>query len=52
MTQTDSTVPSGKNKVSPSPVEARDEKDPGDAVVRNFRYQHSYGVMLAVAGRL
>lgn len=33
------------------PAEVRDNSDPGDATVRNFRYQHAYGVMLLVAAR-
>src|ERR1700759_3235223 len=35
-----------------SPVEAFDATDPGDATQRNFRYQHAYGVMLLVSGKL
>lgn len=34
----------------PSPTETLDEKDPGDATQRNFRYQHAYGVILLLAG--
>jgi hypothetical protein len=34
-----------------SPTAARDPKDPGDATARNYRYQHSYGVMLIAAAR-
>ena len=33
------------------PAEVRDLRDPGDATVRNFRYQHAYGVMLLVAAK-
>jgi Cap4 dsDNA endonuclease len=35
-----------------SPVEVFDTTDPGDATQQNFRYQHAYGVMLLVSGRL
>ena len=31
-----------------SPVDSRDRSDPGDQVIRKFRYQHAYGVVLAV----
>ncbi|MBY0511802.1 MAG: DUF4297 domain-containing protein [Rhodospirillaceae bacterium] len=33
----------------PSPVDARPTTDPGDATARNYRYQHSYGVVLLAA---
>src|SRR5438105_15210810 len=36
----------------PSPVDAFDTTDPGDATQQNFRYQHAYGVMLLVSGKL
>ena len=29
-----------------SPIESRDLSDPGDEVLRKFRYQHAYGVIL------
>lgn len=32
-----------------SPVDSRDKLDLGDKVMRKFRYQHAYGVVLAVA---
>jgi hypothetical protein len=35
-----------------SPAEVRDLRDPGDATQLNFRYQHSYGVILMVAAKL
>lgn len=35
--------------VTPSPVDARDNDDPGDETQRNFRYQHAYGVILLIA---
>lgn len=38
-----------------SPVDSRDFSDPGDEVLRRFRYQHAYGVVLSVGmatGRL
>lgn len=31
-----------------SPTDARDKSDPGDHVIRKFRYQHAYGVIVAV----
>lgn len=31
-----------------SPTDCRDQSDPGDQVIRKFRYQHAYGVILAV----
>lgn len=31
-----------------SPIDSRDSSDPGDRVIRKFRYQHAYGVVLAV----
>lgn len=31
---------------SASPVAIRDHSDPGDATARNYRYQHTYGVIL------
>ena len=31
-----------------SPTDARDKSDPGDQVIRKFRYQHAYGVIVAV----
>jgi hypothetical protein len=31
-----------------SPTDARDRSDPGDQVIRKFRYQHAYGVILSV----
>lgn len=31
-----------------SPTDARDKSDPGDQVIRKFRYQHAYGVIIAV----
>src|SRR6201999_4049200 len=37
---------------APSPVEAFDPTDPGDATQQNFRYQHAYGVMLLLSGKL
>nr|MBR9812151.1 DUF4297 domain-containing protein [bacterium] len=30
-----------------SPTDARDKSDPGDQVIRKFRYQHAYGVIVA-----
>lgn len=38
-----------------SPTDSRDQIDPGDEVLRKFRYQHAYGVILSVGmatGRL
>lgn len=38
-----------------SPIDSRDLSDPGDEVLRKFRYQHAYGVILSVGmatGRL
>ena len=32
-----------------SPTERRDQSDPGDQVIRKFRYQHAYGAILAIA---
>src|ERR1700694_353 len=43
---------SRKPTAKPSPVEAFDSTDPGDATQRNFRYQHAYGVILLVSGKL
>jgi hypothetical protein len=34
-----------------SPAVVHDHTDPGDATQRNFRYQHSYGVVLIVAAK-
>lgn len=34
-----------------SPIDARDDTDPGDATARNYRYQHAFGVILLVAAR-
>ena len=31
-----------------SPIEKRDQSDPGDEVLRKFHYQHAYGVVLSV----
>lgn len=31
-----------------SPIASRDESDPGDQVIRKFRYQHAYGVILSI----
>ena len=31
-----------------SPIDSRDHSDPGDQVIRKFRYQHAYGVVLAI----
>ena len=31
-----------------SPIDFLDESDPGDQVIRKFRYQHAYGVILSV----
>lgn len=31
-----------------SPIDSRDLLDPGDEVLRKFRYQHAYGVILSV----
>lgn len=31
-----------------SPTDSRDKSDPGDEVIRKFRYQHAYGVVLAI----
>lgn len=31
-----------------TPIDNRDSSDPGDAVLRKFRYQHAYGVILAI----
>ena len=31
-----------------SPINSRDHSDPGDQVIRKFRYQHAYGVVLAI----
>lgn len=36
----------------PTPVDVFDDQDPGDATQRNFRYQHAFGVILLVAGKL
>src|SRR5260221_12510392 len=38
--------------VQASPVEIFDATDPGDATQRNYRYQHTYCVMLLVSGKL
>ncbi len=35
-----------------SPVDVFDTTDPGDATQRNYRYQHTYCVMLLVSGKL
>jgi len=38
-----------------SPIDRRDLSDPGDEVLRKFRYQHAYGVILSLgiaAGQL
>jgi len=38
-----------------SPIDIRDQTDPGDEVLRKYRYQHAYGVVLSiglVTGRL
>lgn len=32
-----------------SPPDKRNPTDPGDQVIRNFRYQHAYGAILAIA---
>ena len=32
-----------------TPIDKRDQTDPGDQVLRKFRYQHAYGVILVVA---
>lgn len=48
----------GRSKVKPnpgvsgSPVDVFDVNDPGDATQRNYRYQHTYCVMLLVSGKL
>ena len=31
-----------------TPTDSRDKSDPGDEVIRKFRYQHAYGVVLAI----
>lgn len=31
-----------------TPTDTRDSNDPGDEVLRKFRYQHAYGVILAI----
>lgn len=31
-----------------SPTDSRDQSDPGDEVIRKFRYQHAYGVILVI----
>lgn len=31
-----------------TPTDSRDSKDPGDEVLRKFRYQHAYGAILAI----
>ena len=31
------------------PIDKRDNSDPGDVILRKFKYQHAYGVILAVA---
>jgi len=31
-----------------SPIHSRDQSDPGDQVIRKFRYQHAYGVILSI----
>ena len=31
-----------------SPIDSRNQSDPGDHVIRKFRYQHAYGVILSV----
>lgn len=36
----------------PTPVDAYDASDPGDTTQRNFRYQHAFGVILLVSGKL
>ena len=43
--------PSRKRRAQ-SLVAARDMSDPGDATLRNYRYQHTYGVMLLAAARV
>src|ERR1700676_1490749 len=35
-----------------SPVDVFDSTDPGDATLRNYRYKHTYCVMLLVSGKL
>jgi hypothetical protein len=44
----------GKQKpdAKASPVDVFDATDPGDATQRNYRYQHTYCVMLLVSGKL
>jgi hypothetical protein len=37
--------------VPPDPATVHDSADPGDAVLRNFRYQHAYGVILLSMSR-
>lgn len=48
-----SKVKGNKNPdVKASPVDAFDATDPGDSTQRNYRYQHTYCVMLLVSGKL
>lgn len=37
---------------APTPTAAYDRSDPGDATQRNFRYQHAFGVILLISGKL
>jgi hypothetical protein len=37
---------------APTPIDAYDPSDPGDTTQRNFRYQHAFGVILLVSGKL
>jgi hypothetical protein len=37
---------------SSTPIDAYDASDPGDTTQRNFRYQHAFGVILLVSGKL
>jgi Cap4 dsDNA endonuclease len=62
MSDTEATQPQAlngkakKGKKNPpaqiSPVDVFDATDPGDTTQRNFRYQHTYCVMLLVSGKL
>ncbi|WFU34874.1 dsDNA nuclease domain-containing protein [Bradyrhizobium brasilense] len=36
----------------PTPIDVFNDSDPGDATQRNFRYQHAFGVILLVAGKM
>jgi hypothetical protein len=45
------TPPQSEDPQSGPPFHAADRADPGDATQRNFRYQHTYAVMLMIDAR-